>query len=70
MSIMPYLGHRGEVADAADLIRDFGDDAGCEAADRAERFREVGNYLHFCRWRQIERLILILSIPRALGTVH
>ena len=67
---MPYLADVREVADAADLIRAFGDDAGSEAAARADRSRDLGNHVHFCRWRQIERLVLLLSIPRAVGTVH
>ena len=48
----------------------FGDDAGFEAASRADRSRSVGNHLHFCRWRQIERLIVLMSVGRAVGTVH
>lgn len=70
MEHMPYLADVREVADAADLIRAFGDDAGSEAAARADRSRDLGNHVHFCRWRQIERLVLLLSIPRAVGTVH
>ncbi|MHA6719109.1 hypothetical protein ACX40Y_06610 [Sphingomonas sp. RS6] len=70
MDFYPYLGDRREVADAADLIRLFGEDAGNEAAARADRSRDVGNHIHFCRWRQIERLVLLLSVSRALGTVH
>ncbi|MDB5705868.1 MAG: hypothetical protein JWN66_2984 [Sphingomonas bacterium] len=70
MSYMPYLANRAEVADANMLIAMFGDDAGLEAAARADESRDIGNYLHFCRWRQIERLILLLSIESAIGTVH
>jgi hypothetical protein len=67
---MPYLADRAQVFDAADLIRKFGDDAGFEAASRADESRDLGNQLHFCRWRQIERLIVLLSVNRAVGTVH
>ena len=70
MQYMPYLGDRREVSDAADLIRAFGEEAGSEAAARADRSRDLGNHIHFCRWRQIERLVLLMSIPRAVGTVH
>ncbi|MCX8476018.1 MAG: hypothetical protein MT490_09505 [Sphingomonas sp.] len=70
MEQMPYLADVHEVADAAELIRAFGDDAGSEAAARADRSRDLGNHVHFCRWRQIERLVLLLSIPRAVGTIH
>ena len=70
MSYMPYLADRAEVSDAAELISRFGDDAGFEAASRADKSRDVGNHVHFCRWRQIERLIVLLSVERAVGTVH
>ena len=67
---MPYLGSTREVADATDLIRTFGEQAGYEAAARADRSRDLGNHLHFCKWRQIERLVVLMSIPRAVGTIH
>lgn len=70
MEHLPYLADPREVADAAELIRSFGESAGSEAAARADRSRDLGNHIHFCRWRQIERLVVLLSIPRAVGTVH
>lgn len=70
MEYMPYLRDRGEVKDAAELITMFGDDAGYQAAARADKSRELGNHIHFCRWRQIERLIVLMSVGRAVGTVH
>jgi hypothetical protein len=65
----PYLVH-ADVVDATDLIARFGDEAGLEAAARADKSRDIGNYLHFCRWRQIERLIVLLESDAAIGTVH
>ena len=41
-----------------------------EAATRAERSRDLGNVAHFCHWRQIERMILLLSAEEAIGTIH
>lgn len=70
MPILPYLADRAHVHDAAELISRYGDDAGFEAAARADRSRDIGNHVHFCRWRQIERLIVLLSADRAVGTVH
>lgn len=70
MSYMPYLADRAEVSQAAELIARFGDDAGFEAAARADKSRDIGNTIHFCRWRQIERLIVLLSVDRAVGTIH
>ena len=53
--------------DAAGL---FGANAGYEAAARAGRSLDQGNHIHFCHWRQIERLILLLAIDQPAGTVH
>jgi hypothetical protein len=66
----PFIHGRGALADAADLIERFGDDAAFEAAARAERSRNIGNIAHFCHWRQIERVIVTLSCDEVLGTVH
>lgn len=65
-----FLADRSSVDAAQDLIATFGDDAGFEAAARADKSRDLGNHLHFCRWRQIERLIVLLSLGRVVGTVH
>lgn len=69
-SPLPYVASRGEVSAAAALIATHGEDAVFEAAAKADRCRDVGNLAHFCRWRQIERLIVVLSADRAIGTVH
>ena len=55
---------------AHELMTLFGDLAAVEAAQRADRSRMVGNVIHFCQWRQIERAIELLSLPHAVGTVH
>ncbi|WP_174521982.1 hypothetical protein [Sphingobium cloacae] len=67
---LPYLSDRRSYEDAAELISLFGDNAGYEAAARADRSRDLGNHVHFCRWRQIERLIVLLSYDQPLGTIH
>ena len=69
MSI-PYVADRQTVVDADALITAFGDDAGFEAALRAESSRDRGNVVAFCRWRQIERLIAVLARPDTMGTIH
>lgn len=66
----PYVADRAMLAEANDLMAHFGGDAACEAAARADRSRDLGNVLHFCRWRQVERLVLLLSEDRPTGTVH
>ena len=66
----PYISGRPALADAAELIDRFGDDAGLEAAVRAERSRDAGNVIRFCHWRQIERVIVTLSSEEVRGSVH
>lgn len=47
-----------------------GTGASVEAPARADRSRDIGNHLRFCRRRQVERLIEATESPVALGTVH
>ena len=65
-----YVPDVSHLADAEELILRFGTGAELEAAARADRSRDLGNHIHFCRWRQIERLIVVLSERRASGTIH
>ncbi|HVH38219.1 MAG TPA: hypothetical protein VM757_06495 [Sphingomicrobium sp.] len=66
----PYIAGRAALNDAAELIDRFGDNAGLEAAVRAEMSRDSGNVLRFCHWRQIERVIATLSTDEVQGSVH
>jgi hypothetical protein len=66
----PFIHGRVALADAADLIERFGDNAVFEASALAERSRDDGNVARFCHWRQIARVIATLSSDEALGTVH
>ena len=70
MTPVLFVADRGSVSDAAALIADYGDDAGFEAAARADRLRAIGNVIGFCRWRQIERLVVLLCAGTATGTIH
>jgi len=54
---------------AAALIDSFGGHASQEASARAEKSRSLGNVVHFCRWRQVGRLIALLSGGRR-GSIH
>jgi hypothetical protein len=65
-----FISGRPALADAAELIELYGDDAGLEAAVRAERSRDAGNVVRFCHWRQIERVIVTLSSAEVRGSVH
>ena len=66
----PFINDRSSLADAALLLETYGDDAGFEAAARAEKSRHQGNVLRFCHWRQIERVIVTLSEREVSGTIH
>jgi hypothetical protein len=65
-----FISGRPALADAAALIERYGDNAGLEAAVRAEESREAGNVVRFCHWRQIERVIVTLSSDEVRGSVH
>ena len=67
---MPYVADRAMLAAANDLIDRFGGHAAIEAASRADRSRDLGNVVHFCRWRQIERLVALLNADEPAGTIH
>lgn len=66
----PYVADRATLLDATRLLAEYGGHAAIEAAARADRSRDLGNVVHFCRWRQIERLVALLADDRAHGTVH
>ena len=66
----PYIADARAAADAADLIAAFGTAAATEAAARADRSRDLGNHIHFCRWRQTERLIALMTSDAPIGTVQ
>ena len=66
----PFISGPAALADASALIDQFGDDAGLEAALRAERSRDAGNVTRFCHWRQIERVIVTLSSDEVRGSIH
>ena len=66
---MPFQGGAAFV-EASALIERFGDYAASEAAQRARRSRELGNHVHFCRWREVARMIDMLADESVLGAVH
>jgi len=65
-----FIAGRSSLADAEQLMRDFGQEAQLQAAVRAEQSREAENILKFCHWRQVERLIDALASDEPQGTVH
>ena len=69
MQLSLYVEPR-DVSEAQKLIAHFGLEAGMEASERAETSRNLGNHLQYCRWRQIERLVIMLSLETSIGTIH
>jgi hypothetical protein len=65
-----YTAGRGAFAEAAELLARFGEHAVSEARQRAGRSRDVGNVVHFCRWREVERMIFTLGQRAAAGPLH
>jgi len=57
-------------AEAARLIERFGAFAAAEAALRADRSRDLGNVVHFCRWREVGRMIDLIRDDAVTGPVH
>jgi hypothetical protein len=65
-----HFAGRETLADASDLIARYGEYACGEAALRAHRSRTVGNFIHFCRWREVERMIDLLRDCEVTGALH
>ncbi len=67
---LPVFIDSTHYSDAELLISNYGEEAGLEAANRADKSRSLGNHIHYCKWRQVERLCVLLSIDQTIGTVH
>ena len=67
---MHHIADPAAFSDARELIETFGEAAADEAAARARKSRELGNIVHFCRWRQAGRIVVLLSEEQVFGTVH
>lgn len=65
-----FIAGRASLADAENLIREYGGEAALQAAVLAEQSRGAENILKFCHWRQVERLIDALAADEPQGTVH
>lgn len=65
-----YIANRNSVDWATDLLGQFGTMAIDEAAARSQRYRELGNAVRFCEWRQIERFLTVLSQEIPVGTIQ
>ena len=65
-----YIADRHSIEQAEDLLRQFGMMAIDEAAARSRHYRELGNAIRFCEWRQIERFLSVLTQDVPIGTIH
>ncbi|MFS0738367.1 hypothetical protein ABC347_15080 [Sphingomonas sp. 1P06PA] len=70
MQSTPVIADRAVWDSAVDLRHSFGTGAAIEAAIRAGRSRDAGNVIHFCRWREVERLLGLLESDSVTGTRH
>ena len=65
-----HVSDRATADAATSLISRFCDAAKQEAAARAAASSNIGKVKHYCRWRQVERMVGLLSADRAVGTIH
>lgn len=68
--LQPFVADHASALDALALLTDFGPRATGEAGARAERSRDRGNVVSFCRWRQIERLLAVMHNGAVASTHH
>ncbi len=66
----PFLAGSAALSDAAQLQREFGDDAGQAAQLRAAHARARDNALRYCHWREVERMLAWLDAPAGGATRH
>ena len=66
----PLFLDRTAAIEAQHLLDTHGDAAMDAAAAYARESRNLGNHIAFCRWRQIERLLTVLSDDAPVGTRH
>ena len=65
-----FVADRQSALDAARLLEDHGAAAPVAAAANAALSRDRGNVAHFCRWRQIGRLIAAMADADGEQTRH
>jgi hypothetical protein len=65
-----FLTAGAAFSEASELLDHYGELAVAEAAQRASRSRELGNVVHFCRWREVIRMIDMLSDEQVEGAIH
>jgi hypothetical protein len=66
----PIIIDRAAYDSAQELLTLFGRLAPLEANARANQSRDVGNIVHYCRWRSVGRLIEALADDPEGMTLH
>ena len=67
---LPFVRGRAIAEDAARLIAEFGREADLAAALRATQSRAHDNALRFCHWREVERMVRLLTGDATPATRH
>lgn len=70
MNFPPFVSDRAHIAVAQELIDVYGPLARREAAARADHSRAQENVIHFCKWREIARLIDAFTSAEVNATRH
>ncbi len=70
MDHIHFVADREAYEAASALMAEFGAQALTEAASRAERSRDLGNFVHYTRWCRAGRAILLLAESTHGGTLH
>jgi len=70
VNAISYISDRTHVTTAQELISMFGALAPIEAAARANYSRSLGNHIHFCKWREVARLIDVFNAEPENVTLH
>ncbi len=70
MTPIHNVSDRSHIVAAQELISLFGPLATIEAAARANYSRTQGNVIHFCKWREVARLIDVFTSEPEGVTLH
>ena len=66
----PFLSGSRVVATAEALAREFGNEAALAASLRAAQSRARENAVHYCQWREVERLVDWMAAEDSGATRH
>jgi hypothetical protein len=70
LNSLHFVADREAYDAASALMAEYGAAALGEAASRAERSRDIGNFIHYARWCRAGRAIMLLADPQQDATLH